>query len=353
MVETNRIQFIDFAKGVCIILVVLGHLVPAIHENFTFVLCFGMPLFFCLSGLFFKDYGGFKNLIVKKFNTILIPFVAWYLIAYDIYYLGRTVTRSTVASPYHIWDILTSNDIYNIPIWFLLCLFWCNVQFAIIKIFAKSDTTIGIGVLIVACLGWGMSFFNVFNFLYIGSAMSCLPFFYMGYALKRTQILYPSQSKKVDFIIMCFCLIIACLIAFLADEPPRLFYYKNIISYGNALQIYSCAAMFVVGILLLCKFIGHIPFVSWLGRYSIIVLVTHIPISAISGTILQSTIGHYVSEQVKYIINFTLVIALMALIIPFCIRLLPHITAQKDLISDSTAHWFKRGNIGRFCSNRK
>ncbi len=353
MVDKQRIQFIDLAKGVCIIIVVLGHLVPAIHENFTFVLCFGMPLFFCLSGLFFKDYGGFKNLIVKKINTVFVPFVAWYLIAYGIYYLGRTVTRSTIEAPYHIWDVLTSNDIYNIPIWFILCLFWSNLLFAIIRIFAKTDTAIGIGVLIVACAGWLLSSLDVFNFLYIGSAMSCLPFFYMGYALKRTQILYPSQSKKVDVVIMSISLLFACLIAFLPQEPPRLFYYKNYASYGNALQIYSCAALFVVGILLLCKCIGRIPFVSWLGRYSIIVLVTHIPISAITGTILERSIGSYVSVEMKYIINFTLVIVLMALIIPFCIRFLPHITAQKDLITDSAWQWRKRCAIGRFCAKRK
>lgn len=352
MVDKQRIQFIDLAKGICIILVVLGHLVPVFNENLTFVFCFRMPLYFCLSGLFFKDYGGFKNLTVKKCNKILIPFIAWYIIGYGIYYLGRTITHSSIEAPYHIWDILISNDIYNIPIWFLLCLFWSNVLFAIIRMLAKSETAIGIGVLIVACAGWLLSFFDVFNFLYIGSAMSCLPFFYMGYALKRTQILYPSQSKKVDFVIMCFCLIIASLIAFLPEEPPRLLYYKNGVSYGNILQIYLCAAMFVVGILLLCKFIGHIPFVSWLGRYSIIVLVTHIPTSAITITLLDHTIGAYVTEQMKYIINFTLVIVLMAVIIPVSIRFLPHITAQKDTICDSAAQWIKRYTID-FSTKRK
>lgn len=342
MSDNKRIQFIDLAKGLCIILVVLGHLVPVFNENLTFVFCFRMPLYFCLSGLFYKDYGGIKNLIVKKCNKIFVPFVAWYFISYAIYMLGRIITHSELETQYHVWDILITNDIYNIPIWFLLCLFWSNLLFAGIRIFAKSETYIGIGVLIVAGAGWSLSFADVFNFLYIGSAMSCLPFFYMGYALKKTNILCSSVSKNNDLLIMSFCLICACLIAFLSDEPPRLLYYKNKVSYGNALQIYTCAAMFVLGILLLCKMIGHIPFVSWLGRYSIIVLVIHMPQSAIFGTILESSIGQYVEPTTKYLINFTLVIASMTVVIPFCIRILPHITAQKDIFSDSTAQFFRK-----------
>lgn len=58
----NRIEFIDLAKGICIILVVmyhcgLGGLIPGDK-------LLRMPLYFVLSGLFFKDYG--KASLVKK-----------------------------------------------------------------------------------------------------------------------------------------------------------------------------------------------------------------------------------------------------------------------------------------------
>lgn len=53
---TQRIDFIDLAKGVCIFLVVIGHCgVPINIPGFEIV---RMPLYFILSGLFFKDYGG-------------------------------------------------------------------------------------------------------------------------------------------------------------------------------------------------------------------------------------------------------------------------------------------------------
>lgn len=352
MEQVKRIEFIDLAKGICILLVVLGHLVPVFNDNLTFVFCFRMPLYFCLSGLFYKDYGGIKNLTIKKCNKIFIPFAAWYIIGYGIYALGREITHSEIEAPYHFGDILYTNDIYNIPIWFLLCLFWSNILFAIVKFYTKTEVQIGISVLIVAGLGWILSLADIFNFLYIGSAMSCLPFFYMGYALKKTNILYPSTSPKNDFLIMGFCLLGACLIAFLSDEPPRLLYYKNSVSYGNALQIYSCFALFVLGILLLCKLIGRIPFVSWLGRYSIIVLVTHIPVSAISDTVFKKVLGQYLEPTTIHLINFTFIVVAMTVIIPFCIRFLPYITAQKDIISDSMFKSLKQLDWQKIYSKR-
>ncbi|MDE7119235.1 MAG: acyltransferase [Muribaculaceae bacterium] len=342
MTTTERIQFIDLAKGVCILLVVMGHLVPAFNENLTFVYCFRMPLYFCLSGLFYKDYGGLMNLTVKKTNKILIPFLAWYLISYAVYYLGRVLTRSQIDAQYHLVDIFTTNDIFNIPIWFLLCLFWSSILFTLIRRVAANEIQTGIGVLVAAGAGWLMSACGVFNFLYVGSALSCMPFFYMGYMLKKSAILYPRADMLKTVIVMAGCLLGASLLAFLPAEPPRLLYYKNGVSAGNVFEIYACAAMFVVGIMLLCKLVGRIPFVSWLGRYSIIVLVTHMPLSAITGTVINKAVGRFVTDDVKYLLNFTVVTVLMLLIIPFCRKCLPYITAQKDLITGSAQSALRR-----------
>lgn len=55
-VTKQRIDFIDLAKGVCILLVVLGHI--GIPISLPGMNSMRMPLYFILSGLFFKDYGG-------------------------------------------------------------------------------------------------------------------------------------------------------------------------------------------------------------------------------------------------------------------------------------------------------
>lgn len=332
--EKKRIEFIDLAKGICIILVVFTHLVPELNDNLEFIACFRMPLYFCLSGLFYKDYGGFKNLTIRKAEKIFIPFIAWYLISYGIYYAGRALMPADHPATYHITDLFTTTDFYNVPIWFLLCLFWSNLIFSFIRIFAKNDWQLGIGVLGAAAIGWLLAMKGVFNFLFIGSALSSLPYFYLGYILKRSSILYPSEDTRKDFIIMIVCIAGGLLFAFIPDSPPRFTYLRNTISHGNPLAIYLCAALFVIGILLLCKFIKRIPFVSWLGRYSIIVLVTHLSLGEITPKILNPLLKERLSDTTIDLINFTLILALMGIVIPVCIKYLPHITAQKDFLSN-------------------
>lgn len=60
--EKKRIQFIDLAKGVCITLVVLHHC----HIETPYLVFVRMPLYFILSGLFFKAYGGFVDFTKGK-----------------------------------------------------------------------------------------------------------------------------------------------------------------------------------------------------------------------------------------------------------------------------------------------
>ena len=74
--KTNRLEFIDLAKGLCIMLVVFQHVTSTFGvSDYPFKLglaSFRMPLYFFLSGLFFKSYSGFLEFLEKKFIKLLI-----------------------------------------------------------------------------------------------------------------------------------------------------------------------------------------------------------------------------------------------------------------------------------------
>lgn len=72
----GRIQYIDLAKGFGIMLVVVYHIYYHLHNMQVImpISLFMLPLFFFLSGLFFKEYGSFSDFIVRKINKLLIPF---------------------------------------------------------------------------------------------------------------------------------------------------------------------------------------------------------------------------------------------------------------------------------------
>lgn len=87
----ERISWVDYAKGIGIILVVYGHVLRGVHDAglglsetfFTFsdtlVYGFHMPLFFFLSGLFVTKWikRSLSVAVTQKMSTLLYPYFVW------------------------------------------------------------------------------------------------------------------------------------------------------------------------------------------------------------------------------------------------------------------------------------
>ena len=327
----NRIEFIDLAKGICILLVVAIHAIPELDDYLPFLPYVRMPLYFCLSGLFYKDYGSLKNFTIKKLNNILIPFVAWYIISMVIYLIGRLFFPGNHEATYYIGDFIFQNEIYNQPIWFLLSLFWSNIIFSLVRMISKKWYWEFAIIMACAAAGLIMSYFKVFNFLYIGISLTCIPFFFLGYMLKQTELLYPSNSKKREFAIMSLCMVLGMFLVFYPTEPSRVIYYSNEFI-GNNYLIYYLAGIFLTVSLLLCsKFLKKIPFITWIGRFSIIILVTHMLLVVIYRQILQRLTAGRLDSMIESLMVLTLVLLSIWFVIPICKKFFPHITAQKPV----------------------
>ena len=79
----KRIEYIDLAKGICIFLIVIQHVTYYYHIEYPFkrmIESCTLPLFFFLSGIFFKEYGGFLDFFIRKTNKLLVPFVAFFIL---------------------------------------------------------------------------------------------------------------------------------------------------------------------------------------------------------------------------------------------------------------------------------
>lgn len=128
----ERIAWIDIAKGLCIIFVVLGHVMnPGFIR--TYVYSFHMPLFFFLGGICYKHKYRFKDFIAKRAKSILIPYFAFSVISIAVFFVAAKIMPS-------VKDVLNCDlkdnmlvmlygnskpDCmkYNSPLWFLPCYF--------------------------------------------------------------------------------------------------------------------------------------------------------------------------------------------------------------------------------------
>jgi fucose 4-O-acetylase-like acetyltransferase len=135
---TNRNDWVDYAKAIGIILVVIGHVMRGLVsaglpvDRYWFSLVdsiiysFHMPLFFFISGLFFSDSlnkRGPGRLIASKVDSIIYPYIVWSLLqglfelAFSQYTNGQVTLGQVLSFGWHP----------RAQFWFLFALFFVFV----------------------------------------------------------------------------------------------------------------------------------------------------------------------------------------------------------------------------------
>lgn len=83
----TRLTYIDIARGIAILLVVIGHMNQFYRNNLdisnpqmlSFIYTFHMPLFFIISGMLFSEKSfkdvSFTKFLIKKIKTLIVPYL--------------------------------------------------------------------------------------------------------------------------------------------------------------------------------------------------------------------------------------------------------------------------------------
>ena len=297
-----------------------------------------LPLYYFLSGCFFKSYTGFFDFIKRKTNKLLIPFVFWFflisvLVVYIYSLLGIHVIYHSPVGPFHeIQRLYREEYFFNIPIWFLLCLFEINIIFYFIhtlafKLFKRQQTlVVCILSLSLGIIGLLLNYYDINLPFFIDSALDATPFFAFGYVcFRHTAILKPNPSDKyIPFILVVLFLFLYFFAPTLkANSRPETDYY---------FLHHLCGFIGALFIVLLSKWIKYLPVVRWWGRYSIIILILHL--FFIKHFVFIFRHYHLFTDQpwTCLLIILALTLACCSAAIPICKRFFPHVTAQKDII---------------------
>lgn len=336
----QRIDYIDLAKGICILLVVHGHACQTfgLEDNIAVNVLgsFRMPLYFILSGLFFKRYAGFLDFCIRKMNKLIIPFAFFYLIFSFILPCVYDAIDSVFSyeNCIHYAVGWISGSFFNQATWFLMALFFTNIIFYCITGLSNSNNQIKIWRVvllsfIVGSIGVILGNEHINIPFFIDTSMTAIPFFCTGYVLRKyTNILYPNRLDRYSsVVIMVLCLIflipynygssIGALISNRININPILFYGCGI---GGTLVVllFSKAAF---GLRL------FVP-IQYIGRYSIIILLVH---QVLCKTITRYFLSFFPNDSIGVALTFIIVILLSSACIPIFKRCIPKFTAQEDL----------------------
>jgi fucose 4-O-acetylase-like acetyltransferase len=121
----QRVGYVDIAKGIGIILVVMGHNDFALISPFAhkLIYSFHMPMFFFMSGMFFKPDLPIWGFLHNRFHRVLKPFLAILLL---IYFASLSFSKvSMVMASRRLVKAMYGSGFYIdwVQLWFLPHLF--------------------------------------------------------------------------------------------------------------------------------------------------------------------------------------------------------------------------------------
>lgn len=293
-----------------------------------------MPLYFLLSGLFFKTYGGFADFSLRKVNKLLVPLIFFNAIYIAIRLVLLTITGFGDKSWFE----------YMSPTWFLIALFSLNVIFYLLFIISNSlfqsskSKMVGLFFLSLITGLSGLAIGETDKPLsYFCCSLTVTPFFFLGYFLKNATDYFYQKSvsaKDIGYLLLLVLLSLTVLFFRSSDGITKLGFATNNVLMPSV--VYYFGSVGVLTILVLSKILYHyFQFsksfvVSYVGRYSVVVLCTHYIILFAFHSIMKSM---NIDVMLRRGIIFTSIIVLeYFVVIPLCVKYLPKFCAQEDLI---------------------
>ncbi len=183
----TRFDDIDILRGLGIIIMVMGHVgFSGIFD--VWIHTYHMPLFFVISGFFFRKREEFstKELVLKKAKSLLIPYLFFGIFHYILWLFVF------IEPEYNVWEPilrLFSFNTEHLPIagalWFFTALFFCEIFYNLIVYSVKNEN---ITTIIILLLSLVMSLITTLtNFrlpLTTDIAISCLVYYHTGRYLR-------------------------------------------------------------------------------------------------------------------------------------------------------------------------
>lgn len=311
-------------------LIALGHVDDKIFDmvlpNLNFALkSFRIPMYFFLSGLFFKTYAGFGDFLRRKVNNLLITLLFFHLFSFLLripLVWGIHKIRPDLDIPFSWTYVLPSfmgGEWKSAgALWFLLALFMVNIIFYILHQHLKRF--LYLSVLLLSIAGYLLMSNKTGQILYLDVALVALPYFALGFFVRKSNLLAPSKYDKYGPIVM-----IPSIFFIYYFSKDINFLYRIVPDY---LSLYLIPFVAILSLFWCCKNLGYVPVICYYGRYSIVILGTHqILISYIWFALLGIFGIHYLTLSITTYV--TLMIAEL-FVIPVMITHFPRFTAQSD-----------------------
>ncbi|MGN0489678.1 MAG: acyltransferase family protein [Ruminococcus sp.] len=333
----KRMQWLDIAKGIGIILVILGHAPRDIMRQqffgidfgYQFIYAFHMQLFFIVSGYLFcisvNKYSPGKFL-KKRVQSLLMPWLVYTLLIYVIRYAAEFVPKLAQilsTGDFHMmsfWDYMLlaveCNNPYSFHLWFIFVAFLvqiiCFAMFRLLNLIFKNEKTsfVWIIILVLSIAGYFASRFGtVMVIKLLGLQMFS---FVLGACMGVFNLDRLLEKNSVSIVISGFGIVAVTLYAWFYRQIAASDYVHI---FSSVLQLIGapCMSFFVLFVSKKIQNNGFGRVLAWTGQNSFTIYLLHQPLCcALVGTVLLSVLSN---TLVSYIAVMS-VCAVLSFILP-------------------------------------
>ncbi len=345
----KRQTWVDYAKGIAIILVLYRHVFEGIKNSginvskYIFLeewniifFSFRMPLFFIVSGIFVSSSfvkRGMDKFIKTKLRTILYPYFLWGIIQ---------ITIQLIFSPYvngriNFYSYL---DLLYLPreieqFWYLYALFNVTILYVVLKY--------GLGLKPVYHLFLGLAMFLISTYLYrhniiIGFASDILHYYIfialgdvLAKFIKNNNNVHTFESWRLFFILLLPFILSQLFFLYANIQYPDTKY--QYVEYFNPLVFLPIAVIgcaFVINVSFIFQKYANAKWLQVLGKHSLYIYVAHVIVAASFRVLLTRVFGFYYIP-VLLITGITVGLVVPVLLYKFAIRInMPWIFTLQD-----------------------
>ena len=287
-----RNLWVDYAKGIGIVLVVYGHVARGVFnaglvvDKQTYELIdsviysFHMPLFFFLSGLFFiQTLQKYKavGLVRNKLATVIYPYVVWSVIQglFEVVLSRYTNGHVTLTEVFSLFWAPRAQ------FWFLYVLFFVFVVGALVY------RRVGLGWVLGGLVA-SLLFYFVGVLVSAGYLVAMVSHYFVFFALGIWFASWGSrfESGKLSLVVLLGAVFFAAQWLLHADGVPSNIFYQSLTSFVPA----------VLGIAWVVVLAGYFVRLNWqwlatLGRFSMAIYLVHILAGSGCRVVLQKMLG--------------------------------------------------------------
>ena len=305
--KKNRIEWIDTARGIGIILVILGHI--GFGRFNQWIYSFHLPLFVFLSGLLFNPKVPFKTLIKKRVKSLIIPYFCFGVIIM----IEEMISYSRFDFDYFICFIrdLVIQRRFRF-IWFITFIFVIEIGFYLLQKAIKNKVALGIVVFALSAAVYVHNFMTKNALVWNADAsIFMLPVFYIGAILADKIDRLELFLKKYYLLLVLAGLAVSTASVFLLGNTMELFDVNFGIPIVNYISALAGIAFVVV-----ISFLTRNTAFDYIGKNSLSYYLTHLYIAFPITSSVMSTFNITINEYDSFIhINMCKLIFLFLTII--------------------------------------